>query len=648
MLSVPHLDREFDYLVAAEQSDDAQPGVRVRLRFHGRLVDGFILERRTDTDHVGKLAWLDRVVSAEAVLTPEIRRLVDAVAARYAGTRADVLRLAVPPRHAKVERESATPPTHSDVAAVDPANWETYGRGGQFLTALAESRAARAVWQALPGEQWADRFAEAAAVTVRSGRAVLAIVPDQRDVDALWRAATTRLDESIVVALSAGLGPAARYRRWLAALRGSARLVIGTRSAVFAPLPDLGLVMVWDDGDDTLAEPRAPYPHAREVAMLRAHQARCAALIGGYARTAEAHALVRSGWAHDVVAARPVVRARGPRVIALDDGGYAQERDPAARTARLPSVALRAARSALEAGAPVLVQVPRRGYVPSLACGRCRAIARCRHCTGPLSLDDRNETAPVCRWCGRPDAALRCARCGSDAVRAVVVGARRTAEELGRAFPGTTVITSAGEAVVSEVAGRPALVVATPGAEPRAIGGYGAALLLDSWALLGRQDLRAAEDTLRRWMAAAALVRPRDDGGVVAVVAESSVPTVQSLIRWDPVGHAEAELAARTEVALPPSVHMAALDGAAEAVAALLDEIQLPDSAELLGPVELPPGARRPPGTPAEIPVIRMLVRVHREQGLALAGELRRGVAITSARQDHEPVRVQIDPLHVG
>jgi primosomal protein N' (replication factor Y) len=648
MLSVPHLDREFDYLVAAEQSDDAQPGVRVRVRFHGRLVDGFILERRTDTDHVGKLAWLDRVVSAEAVLTPEIRRLVDAVAARYAGTRADVLRLAVPPRHAKVERENATPPRLPVAADVDRAGWEVYGRGGQFLTALTESRAARAVWQALAGELWADRFAEAAAQTVRTGRAVLAIVPDQRDVDAMWRAATALLDESAVVALSAGLGPAARYRRWLAALRGSARLVIGTRSAVFAPVTDLGLVMVWDDGDDTLAEPRAPYPHAREVAMLRAHQRRCAALIGGYARTAEAHALVRSGWAHDVVGARPLVRARSPRVVALDDRGSAEERDPAARSARLPSVALRAARSALEAGAPVLVQVPRRGYVPSLACGRCRAIARCRHCTGPLSLDDRDATSPVCRWCGRADAALRCARCGSDAVRAVVVGARRTAEELGRAFPGIAVITSAGEAVVSEVAGRPALVVATPGAEPCASGGYGAALLLDSWALLGRQDLRAAEDALRRWMAAAALVRARDDGGVVTVVAESSVPTVQALIRWDPVGHAEAELVARTDVALPPSVHMAALDGAAEAVAALLGEVQLPDSAELLGPVELPPGVRRPPGTPADVPVTRMLVRVRREQGLALAAGLRRGVAVTSARQTDEPVRVQIDPLHIG
>ena len=650
MLSVPHLDREFDYLVAAEQSDDAQPGVRVRVRFHGRLVDGFVLERRADTDHAGKLGWLERVVSAEPVLTPDVRRLVEAVAARYAGTRADVLRLAVPPRHARVERETAGPPSGPVVGTVDPAGWQVYGRGHQFLTALAESRAARAVWQALPGERWADRFAEAAAQMIRAGRAVLAVVPDQRDVDLLSRAAATLIDDTAVVALSANLGPAARYRRWLAALRGSARLVIGTRSAVFAPVTGLGLVMVWDDGDDSLAEPRAPYPHAREVAMLRAHQLRCAALIGGYARTAEAQALVRSDWAHDVIATRAVVRAHSPRVVALDDGGYAEERDPAARTARLPSVALRAARTALAAGAPVLVQVPRRGYVPSLACGRCRLIARCRHCTGPLSLPERVESGAgaVCRWCGRGEPLVRCARCGSEAVRAVVVGARRTAEELGRAFPGTTVVTSAGDSVVPEVGDQPAVVVATPGAEPAAVGGYGAALLLDSWALLGRQDLRAAEDTLRRWLAAAALVRSRGDGGVVAVVAEAAIPTVQSLIRWDPVGHAEAELAARAEVGLPPSVHIAAIDGVADAVAQLLEVAELPDGADLLGPVQLPLGVRRPPGLSADLPVSRMLVRVPRRQGGALAAGLRRAVGVLSARQTHQPVRVQVDPLHVG
>ncbi len=633
MLTVPHLDREFDYLVSADQSDDAQPGVRVRVRFHGRLVDAFILERRSETDHVGKLGWLDRVVSGERVLTPEVWRLVDAVAARYAGSRADVLRLAVPPRHATVEKQAVPDTSAPTVPPVDPAAWGAYGRGAHFLDALAEGRAAR--------------LAEAGAVVVAAGRSALAIVPDQRDVDVLHAAALRHVDEASVVALSAGLGPTQRYRRWLAVLRGQARFVVGTRSAVFAPVSDLGLVMVWDDGDDTLAEPRAPYPHARDVAMLRSHQVRCAALVAGYARTAEAQALVAQRWAHDLVATRAVVRTRTPRVVALDDSGYVQERDAASHTARLPSLALDAARAALRSAHPVLVQVPRRGYVPALACGKCRTIARCRHCTGPMSLPDRAAGA-VCRWCGRAEAVLRCGRCGSDAVRAVVVGARRTAEELGRAFPGVTVITSGGDAVLTEVPAGPALVVATPGAEPTAPGAYGAALLLDGWALLGRQDLRASEDALRRWMAAAALVRHRTDGGVVVVVAESAIPTVQALVRWDPVGHAEAELAARAEVGLPPAVHMAAVDGAPAAVTALLGVTHLPGDADVLGPVELPPGARRPPGLEREAEVSRMLVRVPRGNGLGLASALRRATGVASARHDHTPVRVQIDPLHIG
>ncbi len=648
MLSVPHLDREFDYLVAADQSDDAQPGVRVRVRFHGRLVDAFVLERRSDTDHSGKLGWLDRVISAEPVLTPDIRRLADAVAARYVGTRPDVLRLAIPPRHAGVEKKPQPELAPLTPQPVDESGWARYGRGEQFLAAIREGRAARAVWQALPGEHWALRLAEAAAATVHAGRGALIVVPDQRDVDAVHAAAVGCVDESRVVALSAGLGPSQRYRRWLAVLRGQARLVIGTRSAVFAPIADLGLVVVWDDGDDNLAEPRAPYPHAREVAMLRAHQLRCAAIIGGYARTAEAHALVRSRWAHDLVAARPVVRTHAPRVVALDDNAFDQERDPAAHTARLPSMALRTARAALAAGHPVLVQVPRCGYVPALACARCRTVARCRHCTGPLSLPDRDTQGAVCRWCARAELSLRCVSCGSDAVRAVVVGARRTAEELGRALPGASVVTSGGESVLARVGPKPAVVVATPGAEPVAEGGYGAALLLDSWALLGRQDLRAAEDTLRRWMAAAALVRSRADGGSVAVIAESAIPTVQSLIRWDPVGHAESELNARAEVALPPAVHLAVLDGVPEAVNALLDFAELPPEAESLGPVDLPPGARRPPGIAVDSPLARMLVRVPRAGGLDLAAALRRAVNGLSARHDQQPVRVQMDPLHIG
>jgi primosomal protein N' (replication factor Y) len=127
----------------------------------------------------------------------------------------------------------------------------------------------------------------------------------------------------------------------------------------------------------------------------------------------------------------------------------------------------------------------------------------------------------------------------------------RTAEELGRAFPGTVVRHSGGDTVLATVPDEPALVVATPGAEPVAAGGYAAALLLDGWAMLSRPDLRVDEEALRRWLAAAALVRPSGDGGAVVVVADAEIPAVQALVRWDPATFAERELAERA--ALQPA-----------------------------------------------------------------------------------------------
>ncbi|MGC0363993.1 primosomal protein N' (replication factor Y) [Rhodococcus sp. 27YEA15] len=654
ILPLAHLDREFDYLVPADIEADAQPGVRVRIRFAGRLVDGFIVSRAATSEHQGKFGWLERVISPERVLTTEIGVLVDRVAERYAGTRADVLRLAVPPRHAKVEGEDRESAGDLPSVELSESGWDRYQHGGAFVTAVREARNPRAVWQALPGENWPLRIAELAALVASSGKSAVLVVPDQRDLDRVVAACTGVVGERAVVGLSAGLGPAMRYRRWLAALRGTARIVVGTRSAVFAPTPDTGLVVVWDDGDDNLSEPRSPYPHAREVAVLRGHVAGCAVLIGGFSRTAESQVLVDSGWAHDLVASRDVVRARSPKITALADSDQALARDPGARAARLPAIAFAAARRALGAGRGVLVQVPRRGYVPTLACGKCRAPARCRRCNGPLALPAAagpdGAGTPACRWCGVADAAYRCHACGAKALRAVVVGAGRTAEELGRAFPGVKVVLSGGGDVIKELAQGPALVVSTVGAEPVMTGGFGAALLLDGWALLGRPDLRAAEETLRRWMTAAAMVIPLAEGGEVVVVADSGIPTVQALVRWDPVGHARSQLDERDEVGFPPAVHMAAIDGGAAAIAELVDSAELPSSAELLGPVELPAGERLPYSGDDEDGVApeRMLVRVPRKDGRALADALAHARAARSARKSSGPVRIQIDPRRIG
>ena len=109
-ISLAHLDRPFDYLVPASMDEAAGPGCRVRVRFAGQLVDGYLLERTQTSEHQGKLARLERVTSPEPVLTPEIFDLARVVADRYAGTLADVLRLAIPPRHAAAERETPREP----------------------------------------------------------------------------------------------------------------------------------------------------------------------------------------------------------------------------------------------------------------------------------------------------------------------------------------------------------------------------------------------------------------------------------------------------------------------------------------------------------------------------------------------------------
>ncbi|MFD3842061.1 primosomal protein N' [Streptomyces sp. NPDC058642] len=658
---VLHLDRYFDYAVPEELDAEAQPGVRVRVRFGagrgrvrdgrregGGLIDGFLVERLAESDYSGPLAALAQVVSPEPVLGQELLALTRAVADRYAGSLADVLQLAVPPRSARAEQRASAEPLPPP-GAPEAGSWSRYERGAGFLEALASGGAPRAVWNALPGPEWCDELARAVAATLASGRGALVVVPDGRAVARVDAALTSLLGKGRHAVLTADAGPEKRYREWLAVRRGAVRAVVGTRAAMFAPVRDLGLVAIWDDGDDSHSEPHAPQPHAREVLLLRAAQDKCGFLLGSWSCTVEAAQLVESGWAAPIVAAREQVRGAAPLVRTVGDGDLA--RDEAARAARLPTLAWQAVREGLKHG-PVLVQVPRRGYVPRMACANCRAPARCRHCSGPLEAQEGVD-ALRCGWCARDEGAWHCPECGGFRLRAQVVGARRTAEELGRAFPAVPVRTSGREHVLDTVPGGPALVVSTPGAEPVAEGGYAAALLLDGWAMLGRPDLRAGEDALRRWIAAAALVRPQGAGGTVVVVAEPTLRPVQALVRWDPVGHAVRELSERAELGFPPVSRMAAVSGVGEALAAFLGALELPGEAEVLGPVPMAvtgaQGPRRvgapPPGERWE----RVLIRVPPGKGAVLASALKAAQAARMARGSGEPVvRVRIDPPDIG
>ncbi|WP_419993397.1 primosomal protein N' [Streptomyces boninensis] len=685
-----HLDRYFDYAVPAEMDVEAQPGVRVRVRFGARVVkgrreggelhDGFIVERVAESEFRGPLARIAQVLSAEVVLRPELLGLCRAVADRYAGSLADVVQLAVPPRRAKVEGEESAAPPALPAAPGDPAGpWGRYGDGASFLQALARGDAPRAVWDALPGPYWPDEIARAVAATLASGRGALVVVPDGRAAARVDDALRALVGEGQHVLLAAETGPEERYRRWLAVNRGAVRAVVGTRAAMFAPVRRLGLVAIWDDGDGSHSELHAPQPHAREVLLLRAAHEKCGFLLGGHSRTVEAAQLVESGWARSVEAARDVVRGAAPVVRTVGEND--QARDAAARAARLPTVAWQAVREGLKHG-PVLVQVPRRGYAPRLACERCRTPARCRKCAGPLESPGSGE-ALRCGWCGDSVADYSCVECGSTRLRAQIVGARRTAEELGRAFPEVPVRTSGRDHVLERVAGEAALVVSTPGAEPVAEGGYAAALLLDGWALLSRPDLRAGEEALRRWLDAAALVRGQGEGGAVVIVADPAQRPVQALVRWDPAGFAARELADRAELGFPPVSRMIAVAGPAAAVREFVPAVELPEEADVLGPVPVAPpgpaGGRRGsrqggsgrsgasggsgsgsrltaagPGGPGGAAAAgedgweRVLLRVPPGRGAALAAAVKTAVAARMAKGDQAPVRVRVDPADIG
>lgn len=663
--TLPQVDRTFDYRVPAELSEDAVPGARVRVLFNGHELTGYIEERAATTDWTRtSLLPLKSVLSRVPSVAPEIFALAEALADRYASTVANVLRLAVPPRIAALDKkyapllpgyesaylggsatvstsdtpehadpehaesESAAASTASSAAtssATDPYAWlatpgapapfvldppalnpdapdavsvfSDYENGAEFIEDVAAGAATRAVMTVLPGHlehTWADVLATALAAAAASGRGAIAVVPTAKNLDLLEAALAERLPADSFVRLSSDSTPHTRYHGFVKARLGQVPVVIGTRAAAYAPVANLGLVVCWDDGDSSLVEQRAPYCHARDVLLLRASAENTAALFAGFSMSSEAARLVRTRWASHVRAPRALVRDYSPRIFSTGSE-FELARDPLAAMARIPHLAFEHARRALARG-PVLVQVARSGYIPSFSCERCRMPARCGECSGPLSVAS-GSSVPSCSWCGHLAQQWRCSECGFTHWRYSAAGATRTAEELGRAFPNVPVISSAGDHVRASVGPEPALVVATPGAEPVAFGGYAAALLLDADKMLRFDSLRAPEAALRRWLNAAALVRPAALEGTVVTTASPS-PVEQALVRWDPAWFAREELKERAQTGLPPAVRTAAVTGAEADVRAFMEEFlgssalpeRVREQLRIVGPVPLDQG----------------------------------------------------------
>lgn len=613
---LPQLDHLFDYAIPAEMSG-VVPGVRVRvpLRSAGRVADAFVVEVADDSEHQGSLSPLEALVSEVPVLSAEVWSLARAVADRAAGSASDVLRLAVPKRQVRVEKAfvaAGSPGVAGDATVVPVEGYagsvldDGLAEGGRFAVDAVVGLVPLAGGGSIGA--WAATAARLAVNTAARGRQSLIAVPDHRDLDQLEAALAALGARDLVLRLDAAQPPAARYRAFLSALGAGPHIVIGNRSALLAPASNLGLILLWDDGDPLHREPLAPYAHARDVALVRQTQSGAGLVLLSHARSVDAERLVEIDWLTPVSPA-PVVR---PRVVLAED-------PPGEASARIPATAWKLAREALATG-PVLVQVARPGYAPVVACGSCGTAATCSRCHGALGVA-RRGAAPQCGVCGAVAAPWRCDVCAGTALRLVSRGSGRTAEELGRAFPGSRVVVADGEHRVLTVPSSPALVVATRGAEPIADGGYAAVLLLDGERMLARESLTIAEDAMRWWSNAAALAAPR----APVVLAGVSGGLAQAFASGAHALFASRELADRRALGFPPAVRTATVTGPSDAVAGAIDALSGVTVRDVLGPIAVESGG------------VRSVVRFDYRDGADVARELRSAL-IRNATTRRRPV----------
>jgi len=620
---LPQLDRLFDYSIPAEMAAEALPGVRVRvpLRSIGRIADGFIVEVTGPGDYAGPLSQLEAVVSSARVLAPEVWTLSRRLADRAAGSASDIVRLAVPKRQVRVEKAwraeggavASVPVVPVQVPGFDTDRIDlALATGGR----LAVDAMPRVVEVVLSGDapshwvgHWATTMAASANRALASGGSAILAVPDYRDQEQLVAALRGVLPEDRIVHLDARQSNPDRYRALLACLGETPLAIVGNRSVLYAPAAKLGLIAVWDEGDPLHNEPLSPYVHARDIALVRQELQRCALLFISHARSTEVERLVEVGWLDELAAERPVT----PKVLPT---AQQQSQDRLAAQARIPSSAWREARAALEHG-PVLVQVARPGYAPRLACASCGNTARCRRCEGPLRLKTARST-PSCSWCGKLATDWSCSNCAGTSFRLVGQGTGRTAEDLGRAFPGVRIIIADGDRPILSVGAEPALIIATRGAEPIAVGGYRAVLLLDGEQMVARESLRVGEDCLRWWSNAIALAAP----GATTVLVGVGGALASALATWQRSEYVRSELTDRRALRFPPAVRVATVTGTVERVQAAVSAIRAIDHVDVLGPVEAADGG------------VRAIVRFDYGEGAAVASGLRAEVirAATSRR----------------
>lgn len=592
-----HLDRPFDYRVP--DGACVAVGNRVKVTFHGRRRAGWIVDfadhPEVDADKVRGLApWGDR-----AWFNDEDLRLFRWVARRYAAPLAHVLRHALPKRIAAVDRDATGwgPPAPMGAMGTKggqapdgdarewSVEWKAYD-AAKMLRAVGKSHAEAAPafwWRPLPDGD-ADRLTtELVRATLDAGRGVVLVAPDPRSPLVETMQATFG---QVVGDHRSARADRTRYRAFVRGRTGHVQVAVGERSAVFAPVPALGLIVVDDEANPAWKERRSPRHHVREVALARARMANAVCVLRGDLPSAALWRLLEAGHVQRVEPGRGIERARRPRVDVVDLGSPR----PGVRRARLSTLANRGLGQVVAANGRAVVLAARGGIGAALACTNCGRRRECPVCAGSLRPDRNVGGTWECPGCGWSGQAFRCNGCHAERTAPLAAGAGRLAQELQKSHKSAQVVRMEGFDAPGPDRS-PAIAVMTRGSvvdDPRWLAGQQASLVVapDADGMLSRPSVDAAEDTLRLWFAVARLT-----GRMIVQTRDPGHHAVQALVRWDPCGFWDAESPRRAAFGFPPARSLVRIMAPPDQAMAVGDELRqaLPSGDELLGPT--PEGA---------------------------------------------------------
>lgn len=410
------LDKTYSY----RWNGDIQPGVRVKAPFGKRILEGVAVAVRPPEPGISDLKSLEKVVDTQPILGPYGLDL-----ARWLGeftlcTWGEALGAMVP--SARREKNLELPEDNAPLGQGAPRTLSE--EQSAALEAVTREEGALFYLQGMTGSGKTEVFLQAARHFLEKGKSVIYLVPEISLTHQLVEELRRRLGD--LALLHSSLTPSQRLKEWQRVLRKEVRLVVGARSAVFAPVSDLGLIILDEEHETSYKSGSVPRYHARQVVQVLARMSGAKVLMGSATPSLEARQLMAEGKIRKLVLSRRLAGGAPPQIRILDVRG---------EKSVLSQELVRRIRSVKDEGRQSLLFLNRRGFSYFFHCKSCGHEMTCRQCSVSLTYH-KSRNALVCHYCGYQTPPLRvCPSCGSLDVGFAGSGTEQIEEEISRLFP---------------------------------------------------------------------------------------------------------------------------------------------------------------------------------------------------------------------